>query len=120
MAVVALIVGGVGIMNMMLVSVTERIHEIGLRKAIGATNQQILRQFVTEAFALCVVGALLGLLVAFGAIGLLRLYTSLEPVVVWPVAIVAPIVAMLTGVFFGAIPALKAARMDPIEALRHE
>ncbi len=120
MAAVALVVGGVGIMNMMLVSVTERIHEIGLRKAIGATNKQILRQFMTEAFALCVVGAVVGVLASLGLIGLLKAYTSLAPVVVWPVVVVAPIVALLTGVLFGAIPAFKAARMDPIEALRHE
>ena len=119
-ATVALVVGGVGIMNMMLVSVTERIHEIGLRKAIGATNRQILRQFVTEAFALCVVGALLGVILSFITIGLLRLYTSLQPVFVWQVVVLAPLVALATGVFFGSIPALKAARMDPIEALRHE
>ncbi len=120
MAVVALVVGGVGIMNMMLVSVTERIHEIGLRKAIGATNKQILRQFITEAFALCFVGALAGVVLSVGAVGLLRAYTSLSPVLVWPVVVAAPLVALGTGVFFGAIPALKAARMDPIEALRHE
>ncbi len=120
MAIVALVVGGVGIMNMMLVSVTERIHEIGLRKAIGATNKQILRQFMTEAFALCVVGAIVGVFAALAAVGLLRAYTSLAPVIVWPVVFAAPLVALLTGVFFGAIPALKAARMDPIEALRHE
>ena len=120
MAVVALVVGGVGIMNMMLVSVTERIHEIGLRKAIGATNKQILRQFITEAFTLCFVGALVGVVLSFVAIGVLRAYTSLSPVLVWPVVVVVPLVALCTGVFFGAIPALKAARMDPIEALRHE
>lgn len=120
MAAVALVVGGVGIMNMMLVSVTERIHEIGLRKAIGATNKQILRQFITEAFALCVVGAVLGVIASLAVIGLLKAYTSLAPVVVWPVVLAAPLIALATGVLFGAIPAIKAARMDPIEALRHE
>jgi putative ABC transport system permease protein len=120
MAIVTLVVGGVGIMNMMLVSVTERIHEIGLRKAIGATNQQILRQFMTEALVLCFIGAVIGLAMSMGIIGLMRLYTSLQPVVVWQVAVIAPLVAMLTGIIFGTIPALKAASMDPIEALRHE
>ncbi len=120
MALVALLVGGVGIMNMMLVSVTERIHEIGLRKAIGATNQQILRQFVTEALVLCLIGAVIGLVGSLVAVSLLRLYTSLQPVIVWWVALVVPLISLVIGVFFGAIPALKAARMDPIEALRHE
>lgn len=120
MAIIALIVGGVGIMNMMLVSVTERIHEIGLRKAIGATNRQILRQFVTEAFVLCLMGAVVGLVVALGVIGALRIYTSLQPVVVWWVVFAAPAVSLGIGVLFGTIPAIKAARMDPIEALRHE
>ncbi len=119
-ASVALVVGGVGIMNMMLVSVTERIHEIGLRKAIGATNRQILRQFMTEALALSVIGSILGLVGAGVVIALLRLYTSLQPVVVWESVLVAVVVAITTGVLFGSIPALKAARMDPIEALRHE
>lgn len=119
-AIVAFIVGGVGIMNMMLVSVTERIHEIGLRKAIGSTNHQILRQFVTEAFALCTIGAVLGFVFSLATIGLLRLYTSLEPVVVWPVALLVPLAALGIGVLFGTIPAIKASRMDPIEALRHE
>lgn len=120
MAAVALGVGGVGIMNMMLVSVTERIHEIGLRKAIGATNQQILRQFMTEAFVLCLIGAVVGVVLSLSTVGMLKLYTSLQPVIVWQVAVIAPLIAMITGVIFGTIPALKAARMDPIEALRHE
>lgn len=119
-ALIALLVGGVGIMNMMLLSVTERIHEIGLRKAVGATESQILRQFVTEAIALCGIGAIIGFVLAVGGVGLLRLYTSLQPVMVWPVAFAVPAIAFLAGVFFGTIPAIKAAKMDPIEALRHE
>lgn len=119
-ALVALIVGGVGIMNMMLVSVTERIHEIGLRKAIGATNRQILRQFMTEAFAISVIGSIVGLIGAGIVIAILRLYTTLQPVIVWESVLVAVGVSMMTGILFGSIPALKAARMDPIQALRHE
>jgi putative ABC transport system permease protein len=119
-AIIALIVGGVGIMDVMLVSVTERMHEIGLRKAIGATNRQIMRQFVAEAFVLSSFGALTGLVLSAAAVGLLRLYSSLQPVLVWQAFVFAPLVAIAIGLFFGSMPALKAARKDPIEALRHE
>lgn len=117
-ALIALIVGGVGIMDVMLVSVAERMHEIGIRKAIGATNQQIMRQFIAEAFVLSSVGAIIGVAVACAAVGVLRVYTSLQAVIVWQVLIAAPCVAIAIGVFFGSVPALKAARKDPIEALR--
>jgi putative ABC transport system permease protein len=117
-ALVALVVGGVGIMDVMLVSVTERMHEIGLRKAIGATNRQIMRQFMAEAFVLSAGGAAIGVVLACAAVGLLRLYTSLQPVLVWQVLVAAPLVAVAIGLFFGSMPALKAARKDPIEALR--
>lgn len=119
-SLIALVVGSVGIMDVMLVSVTERMHEIGLRKAIGATNRQIMRQFVAEAFVLSFFGALIGLALACAAVGLLRAYTNLQAVLVWQVLVLAPVVATATGVFFGSMPALKAARKDPIEALRHE
>jgi putative ABC transport system permease protein len=119
-AIIALIVGGVGIMDVMLVSVTERMHEIGIRKAIGATNRQIMQQFMTEAFVLSGLGAFIGVVLSLAAIGLLRLYSSLQPVIVWPVLVIAPCIAIAIGLFFGSMPALKAARKDPIEALRHE
>lgn len=119
-AIIALVVGGVGIMDVMLVSVTERMHEIGLRKAIGATNRQIMRQFVAEAFVLSGSGALLGVGLSAAGVGLMRVYTSVQPVMVWQIMIIAPLVAIAIGVFFGSMPALKAARKDPIEALRHE
>lgn len=119
-AAVALIVGGVGIMNVMLVSVAERMHEIGLRKAIGATNQQILRQFMAEAFVLCLAGSVLGILVGLACIGLLRVYSNVEAVIVWQALVIAPAAAIVVGMFFGTMPALKAARKDPIDALRHE
>jgi putative ABC transport system permease protein len=118
-AIISLIVGGIGIMNIMLVSVTERMHEIGLRKAIGATNKQILRQFVAEAFVISFTGAVIGTAISAAIVGLLRVYSSLQPVLVWQVLVAAPLVAIVVGVFFGTIPALKAARKDPIEALRH-
>lgn len=118
-ALIAFIVGGVGIMDVMLVSVTERMHEIGIRKAIGATNRQIMRQFMAEAFVLSTLGALIGLVLSCAAVGLLRLYSSLQPVIVWQALVIAPLLAIAIGLFFGSMPALKAARKDPIEALRN-
>ncbi len=117
-ALVAFVVGGIGIMNMMFVTVTERTHEIGIRKAIGASNRQIMDQFIAEAFVLSVIGAFLGVLGSLAGIGLLRLYTTLQPVILWQVFVATAVVAVLSGVLFGAIPALKAARKDPIQALR--
>lgn len=119
-ALIAFVVGGIGIMNVMLVSITERTQEVGLRKAIGATNQQILRQFVTEALVLSVIGAVIGVVLALIVVGLMRLYTTLQPVPVWPIVALVPLVAIATGVLFGTFPAAKAAAKDPIEALRHQ
>lgn len=119
-ALIAFLVGGVGIMNVMLLTISERIHEIGLRKAIGATNRQILNQFVAEAFVLSVVGAVIGVILSVILVLILRLYSSLQPAFVWQAMALVPIVAIATGVLFGSFPALKAARKDPIEALRHE
>jgi putative ABC transport system permease protein len=119
-AAISLLVGGVGIMNIMLVSVTERMHEIGVRKAIGATSRQILKQFLLEATVLSVVGGAVGIVVAVGVELLLRTYTSLRPVIsVWAI-IISTAVSILIGVIFGVAPAIKAARKDPIDALRHE
>lgn len=117
-AIIALVVGGIGIMNVMLVSVTERTQEVGLRKAIGATNRQILRQFMTEALMLSIIGAFVGVLLALATVGLMRLFTTLQPVVVWQACLLVPLVAVLTGVVFGTFPAAKAAMKDPIDALR--
>lgn len=119
-AVIALIVGGVGIMDVMLVSVTERMYEIGLRKAIGATNRQILRQFIAEAFVLSGIGAVTGVVLSCATVGLLRAFTSMQAVIVWQALVIAPLLAIAIGMFFGSMPALKAARKDPIEALRHD
>lgn len=119
-AAIALLVGGVGLMNIMLVSVTERMHEIGVRKAIGATSRQILGQFMLEAVVLSLIGGVLGVLFSLATLGLLRAYSDFEPVVSWQAVVVSAGVALVVGVVFGTLPALKAARKDPIEALRHE
>jgi putative ABC transport system permease protein len=119
-ASVALIVGGIGIMNIMLVSVTERTREIGIRVAIGATEADVQRQFLTEAVVLSCMGGLVGI---FCGIGVSILITNLAgwAVLISPYSIVAAVVfSMAVGIFFGYYPAVKASRLDPIEALRYE
>lgn len=115
---ISLFVGGVGIMNIMLVAVSERTYEIGIRKSIGATNRQILNQFLIEAVVLSGTGGFLGIIASLLINYLLRVFTSLQPVITPLIMLVAFIVAIIVGVFFGITPALKAARKDPIEALR--
>jgi len=119
-AAVSLLLGGAGIMNVMLVSVTERMHEIGIRKALGATNRQILRQFMVEAAVLSISGAVIGLLIAAGLEVLLGIFTDITPAASWQAAGAACLVSIFVGMLFGTIPALKAARKDPISALRNE
>ena len=124
---ISLLVGGVGIMNIMLVSVTERTREIGTRMAVGARARDILRQFLIESVLLSCIGGLIGLALGVSAsVGITYLINSLSSGAKWPVVISIPaaIVAMLfagaVGVFFGFYPAHKASRLDPIEALRYE
>lgn len=120
LAGIALLVGGIGIMNIMLVSVVERMHEIGIRKAIGATMLQILSQFIIEAAVLSISGGLIGVALAFSIDVMTELFTSFNPVMDWRVAALACFVSVGVGVVFGVIPALQAARKDPITALRNE
>ena len=119
-ATISLIVGGVGIMNIMLVSVTERTREIGLRMAVGARARDILRQFLVEAVVLCLTGGALGILLGHGGSLLVRLFLH-WPVETSPTAIaLAVLVSASVGIVFGYYPAWKASRLDPIEALRYE
>jgi len=119
-AMISLVVGGVGIMNIMLVSVTERTREIGLRMAVGARARDILQQFMVEAVALCLVGGALGILLGHGGSYLVWLLLH-WPVETSPVAIVgAVLVSASVGIVFGFYPAWKASRLDPIEALHYE
>jgi ABC-type antimicrobial peptide transport system permease subunit len=119
-AMISLLVGGVGIMNIMLVSVTERTREIGLRMAVGAEPGDILRQFLAEAVVLCLIGGAMGILIGRGSSMLVRLVLN------WPTAIsvgaivAAVLVSATVGIVFGYYPAWKASRLDPIEALRYE
>jgi putative ABC transport system permease protein len=119
-ASISLIVGGIGIMNIMLVSVTERTREIGIRMAIGATEGDVQQQFLIEAVVLSLVGGGVGIISGM-ATSYIITQTLEWPVLVSPMAIVAAVLfSMAVGIFFGFYPARKAARMDPIEALRYE
>ena len=119
-AAVSLLVGGIGIMNIMLVSVTERTREIGIRLAIGALEREVLTQFLVEAVVLSSFGGLIGIALALG--GSLWLSVALQVPFVFNggIVLVAFLFSAAVGVIFGYFPALKAARLDPIVALRHE
>ena len=124
---ISLIVGGVGIMNIMLVSVTERTREIGIRMAVGARAADILRQFLIEAVLLSCVGGTIGFLLGIGAsIGVVTLINQYTTGTKWTHEVsiaagaVAFVFAAIVGVFFGYYPARRASRLDPIEALRYE
>jgi len=119
-AAVSLLVGGIGIMNIMLVSVTERTREIGIRQSVGASPNDIRWQFLTEAFLLSLIGGLLGVAVGVGGAWLFGEMGGMRTVIVYESILLAFGSAAAVGIFFGYYPATKAAQLDPIEALRHE
>jgi ABC-type antimicrobial peptide transport system permease subunit len=119
-ATISLVVGGVGIMNIMLVSVTERTREIGLRMAVGARARHILWQFLVEAIVLCLAGGLLGILLGRGSSLLVRMLLKWPTAISIPTIIASVVVSGAVGIIFGYYPAWKASRLDPIEALRYE
>lgn len=117
---IALVVGGIVIMNIMLVSVTERTREIGIRKAVGARRRHILWQFLVEAVTLSLVGGIIGILIGVLIAKLVSVTTPMPSAVEWWSVVAGLLIASSVGIFFGIYPAMKAARLNPIEALRYE
>ncbi|EOO70298.1 ABC transporter permease [Bacillus cereus VD021] len=117
---ISLVVGGIGVMNIMLVSVTERTREIGVRKALGATRGKILLQFLIEAVMLTLLGGLIGIGLGYGGAYIVSIFAKWPPLVSWEVVVGGVLFSMTLGIIFGLIPANKAAKLDPIEALRYE
>jgi len=119
-ALVTLLVSGIGIMNIMLATVTSRIREIGIRKAIGATNREIRFQFLAEAILISLTGGIAGIITGLALPYSLRFFTDYRlPISGWS-AIIAIVVSSVVGIIFGTVPAGKASQLDPVESLRYE
>lgn len=116
---ISLVVGGIGVMNIMLVSVSERTHEIGIRKAVGASGQNILMQFMLEALILSTLGSILGIFLGYLLAFLVSLVTPFTPFISWQIVAVTVLTTIAVGIIFGTYPALKAASKKPIDSLRH-
>ncbi|MFS0593120.1 ABC transporter permease [Cytobacillus horneckiae] len=117
---ISLFVGGIGVMNIMLVSVTERTREIGIRKALGATRAQVLTQFLIESVTLTLIGGLIGIGLGWGVTVLIGVFAGWPSLMSWQVVLGGMLFSMLIGVVFGILPASKASKLDPIESLRYE
>lgn len=118
-AAISLIVGGIGVMNIMLVSVAERTHEIGIRKAVGASSRNILAQFLFEALILSILGGFFGLVLGYILAFLLSIITPFAPYISWGILLLTFLTTIVVGIVFGIYPAIKAASKDPIESLKH-
>lgn len=116
---ISLVVGGIGVMNIMLVSVSERTHEIGIRKAVGASSQNILMQFMFEALILSFLGSVLGIFLGYLLAFIASTITPFAPYISWQIIVITIVTTIAVGVIFGTYPAIKAARKKPIDSLRH-
>ena len=119
-AAVSLVVGGIGIMNIMLVSVTERTREIGIRRAVGAKKRNIMTQFIMEAIVLCELGGIVGVVLGIVGGNATAYFLEMPPALPIDWAIIGLLICSVVGIVFGTYPAYKAANLDPIESLRYE
>ena len=118
-AAISLVVGGIGVMNIMLVSVAERTHEIGVRKAVGASARNILMQFLFEALILSILGGVFGLVIGYTLAFLLSVVTPFAPYISIEIIAISFLTTLVIGIIFGIYPALKAASRNPIDSLKH-
>jgi len=119
-AAISLLVGGIGIMNIMLVAVNERVREIGIRKAIGAKSRDIVLQFLVESMMISLIGGMLGIVMGLLGAFLIMFFIKGTLVIAWWAVILATVVSAVVGIFFGVYPAVRAAKLDPVIALRYE